>query len=146
MKEILSNRRFEMVFFLGIVFGTYFKDPENASLANDTGISMTWWFTDDQNSMKLVKSYTIFSALLDIEEDVDPNDQWSGYKTALGNYLANALILSLGRSMKSLASILKTAKNKPIVKTNVILNQKVLSVSIAGKDMCLFLDSFKRYS
>ena len=47
--------------------------------------------------------------------------------------------------MKSLASILKTAKNKPIVKTNVILNQKVLSVSIAGKDMCLFLDSFKRY-
>ena len=41
LKEILSNRRFEMVFFLGIVFGTYFKDPENASLANDTGISMT---------------------------------------------------------------------------------------------------------
>ena len=83
--------------------------------------------------------------LLDIDEGTDENAQWSGYKMALGNYLADSLILSLGRSMKSLATILKTAKNKPIIKTNVILQQKVLSVSILGKDMCLFLDSFKRF-
>jgi len=35
-KKFLSNRRLGMVLFLGIVFGTYFKDPENTSLAIDT--------------------------------------------------------------------------------------------------------------
>ena len=83
-------------------------------------------------------------ALLDIDEGTDENAQWSGYKTALGNYLADSLIVSLGRSMKALATILKAAKNKPIIKTNVVLQSKVLAVSVLGKDMCLFLDSFKR--
>ena len=86
----------------------------------------------------------IILALLDIDEEIDQNAQWSGYKMALGNYLADSLILSLGRSMKSLATTLKAARNKPIIKTNVVLQTKVLSISILGKDMCLFLDSFKR--
>ena len=81
---------------------------------------------------------------MDVNEEKDMNAQWYGYKTALGNYLADSLILSLGRSMKSLASTLKSAKAKPIIRTNVILTNKVLTISIMGKDMCLFLDSFKR--
>ena len=93
---------------------------------------------------QMVTKIYIFIALLDIDEGTDENAQWSGYKTALGNYLADSLIVSLGRSMKALATILKAAKNKPIIKTNVVLQSKVLAVSILGKDMCLFLDSFKR--
>ena len=36
LKKILSNRWLGMVLFLGIVLGTYFKDPENTALAIDT--------------------------------------------------------------------------------------------------------------
>ena len=35
-KKFLSNRRSGMVLFLGIVLGTYFKDPENTALAINT--------------------------------------------------------------------------------------------------------------
>ena len=73
------------------------------------------------------------TALLDIDEGTDENAQWSGYNTALGNYLADSLIVSLGRSMKALATILKAAKNKPIIKTNVVLQSKVLADSLSKR-------------
>ena len=36
--------------------------------------------------------------MLDVSSDTENNQQWDGYRIAIGNYLANALILSLGRS------------------------------------------------
>ena len=82
--------------------------------------------------------------MLDVSSETENNQQWDGYRIAIGNYLANALILSLGRSMKSLASVLNAAKSRPLVKAHVILNKKVVAVNTLTKDMLVYLDAFRK--
>ena len=50
---------------------------------------------------------------------------------------------NLFNSLKFLATLLHQPQNKPIIKLNVTLSGKVLTIDDLGKDVCLFLDSFK---
>ena len=82
--------------------------------------------------------------MLDVCSETEINQQWDGYRTAIGNYLADALILSLGRSMKSLASALQAAKNRPLIRAQVILSKMVIAVNTLTKDMLIYLDAFRK--
>jgi hypothetical protein len=81
--------------------------------------------------------------LLDINEEEDENLQWTNYNMALADCLAGAIVDGLAISLKVLATLLHTPQNKPIIKIYVTLTNKVLTVDSLGKDVCLFLDSYK---
>ena len=53
------------------------------------------------------------------------------------------MVDGLAYSLKFLATLLHQPQNKPIIKLNVTLQGKILTIDDLGKDVCLFLDSFK---
>ena len=57
--------------------------------------------------------------------------------------MADSIVNGLAKSLKQLATLLYQPQNKPMIKVYVTLKNRLLTIDDVGKDVCLFLDSFK---
>ena len=65
------------------------------------------------------------------------------FRHRLATKMADSIVNGLAKSLKQLATLLYQPQNKPMIKVYVTLKNRLLTIDDVGKDVCLFLDSFK---